>query len=451
MTGLIEHLRRVATRGGAEVGDGELLGRFIDRRDEAALAALVRRHGSMVWGVCRRLLAHQDAEDAFQVTFLVLVRKAASVAPRAMVANWLYGVAHQTALHARRTTARRRAREVQVTAMPDPEAVPPEDWTERQLLLDEELSRLPDIYRAVVVSCDLEGRTRKEVARQLGVPEGTVAGRLARARVLLAKRLAHRGVVTSGGALAAVLSAASAGPAFAPPALVAAAIKAASLSATGLAAGVISVEVAALAEGVSKAMFLSKLKTVALVLVATMVVVAGGGFLHHTQAADPMSGGNSKAGSRLGSPNQGADPRSSKSKDADSDKVMTAGELLSVFDKNEAAGDDRFVGKAVRASGRVRKVERVSWSDMAPPPIAESDENYYVLTLFADRADGGEAKRASGGRGEKALPAVFVFPVGGRKELGGLEAGQPVTIEGVCLGRKEGAIVFTGCRIVKSK
>jgi hypothetical protein len=194
--------------------------------------------------------------------------------------------------------------------MPDPEAVQQEDWTDQQLLLDEELSRMPDIYRAVVVSCDLEGRTRKEVARQLGVPEGTVAGRLARARVLLAKRLAHRGVVTSGGALAAV---ASAGPAFAPPALVAAAIKAASLSATGLAAGVLSVKVAALAEGVSKAMFLSKLKTVALVLVAMMVVVAGGGFLHHTQAADPMSGGNSKADSRLGGPNQGADPRSSKS------------------------------------------------------------------------------------------------------------------------------------------
>src|SRR5580692_8610655 len=110
---LIEHMRR------AVEGDGELLGRFVESRDERALAALVERHGPMVWGVCRRLLSHHDAEDAFQATFIVLVRKAASVKPREMVGSWLYGVAHQTALQARRTTARRRAREVQVTEMPD--------------------------------------------------------------------------------------------------------------------------------------------------------------------------------------------------------------------------------------------------------------------------------------------------------------------------------------------
>jgi RNA polymerase sigma factor (sigma-70 family) len=120
---LIEHLLRVALRDGADVGDGELLGNFIEYHDDAALASLVRRHGPMVWGVCRRLLAHHDAEDAFQATFLVLVRKAASVVPKAMVANWLYGVAHQTALQARRTTARREVKDVQVTQMPDAEAV----------------------------------------------------------------------------------------------------------------------------------------------------------------------------------------------------------------------------------------------------------------------------------------------------------------------------------------
>src|SRR5262245_55506499 len=111
-TSVIEHLRRVALScDGAGLGDGEMLGRFIERHDEAALAALVKRHGPMVWGVCRRLLNHHDAEDAFQATFLVLVRKAATIAPREMVANWLYGVAHQTALQARRSAARRRARE----------------------------------------------------------------------------------------------------------------------------------------------------------------------------------------------------------------------------------------------------------------------------------------------------------------------------------------------------
>src|SRR5438309_6532848 len=156
-TSVLEHLRRAALlRDGVGLGDGELLGSFIERHDEAALAVLVRRHGPMVWGVCRRLLSHHDAEDAFQATFIVLVRKAASIRSKEMVGNWLYGVAHQTALLARRTAARRRAREVQVTEMPDIEAVQQDQWSELRPLLDEELSRLPDIYRAVVVLCDLE-------------------------------------------------------------------------------------------------------------------------------------------------------------------------------------------------------------------------------------------------------------------------------------------------------
>src|SRR5437763_4028285 len=102
MNSVIEHLRRAVLRDGTGLGDGELLGRFLERHDEAALAALVRRHGPMVWGVCRRLLGHHDAEDAFQATFVVLVRKAASVVPRELVGTFLYGVAHQMALQARR-------------------------------------------------------------------------------------------------------------------------------------------------------------------------------------------------------------------------------------------------------------------------------------------------------------------------------------------------------------
>src|SRR5580692_12789757 len=130
---LIEHICRAAR----PEGDGELLGRFVERRDERALAALVERHGPMVWGVCRRLLSHHDAEDAFQATFIVLVRKAASVKPREMVGSWLYGVAHQTALQARRTTARRRAREVQVTEMPDAAAMEQDQWCDVRPLLDQ--------------------------------------------------------------------------------------------------------------------------------------------------------------------------------------------------------------------------------------------------------------------------------------------------------------------------
>src|SRR5438094_8529193 len=123
-----------------------------------------------------------------------------------MVGNWLYGVAHRTALKARAVRARSRARERQVSAMPEPAAAPQDLGHDLQLLLDQELSRLPDKYRVPIVLCDLEGKTRKEAARQLGCPEGTVAGRLARARVMLAKRLARHGLMLSGGALAATLA-----------------------------------------------------------------------------------------------------------------------------------------------------------------------------------------------------------------------------------------------------
>jgi len=124
MSEVLQHLRRAALlRDGAGLTDGQLLEDYLRRREEAALAALVRRHGPMVWGVCRRVLRnYHDAEDAFQATFLVLVRKAASVVPREMVVNWLYGVAHQTALKARATTAKRGTRERQVTQMPEPAA-----------------------------------------------------------------------------------------------------------------------------------------------------------------------------------------------------------------------------------------------------------------------------------------------------------------------------------------
>src|SRR5262245_43828045 len=161
----------------------------------------------MVWGVCRRVLRnYHDAEDAFQATFLVLIKKAASVVPREMVANWLYGVARQTALKARATTARSGARERQVIQIPEAAATDQELGDDLQRLLDQEFGGLPDIHRVAIVLCDLEGKTRKEAARQLGVPEGTLAARLARGRVMLAGRLARHGLAVSGGTLAVALA-----------------------------------------------------------------------------------------------------------------------------------------------------------------------------------------------------------------------------------------------------
>ncbi len=275
ITEVLRHLGGAAlAQAEAGLTDGQLLGRFTDQRDEAAAAALVRRHGPMVWGVCRRILQDlHDAEDAFQATFLVLVRRAASINPRELVGNWLYGVAHQTALKARATRARRRTREHQGADMPEPAGAGEQLWNDLQPLLDQELSRLPEKYRAAIVLCDLGGKTRKEAARQLGVPEGTLAGRLTRGRALLARRLSRPGLALSGGTLAGVLAGRAAAGVPAEVILSTVRSMTGDVIAPGGAAGLVSTRVAALTEGVLKSMVLSKLKS-GLVVVAAVALIA---------------------------------------------------------------------------------------------------------------------------------------------------------------------------------
>jgi RNA polymerase sigma factor (sigma-70 family) len=266
---VIQTLRKTAlVRDG--MTDAQLLADYFNGQDEAALASLIKRHAPMVWGVCRRVLRnHQDVEDAFQATFLVFVRKAASITNKELLANWLYGVARQTALKARTTIARRNEREKQVTVMPEPAEAEEKLVSELRPLLDQELGLLPRDYRAMLVLCDLEGKTRQEAARCVGCPEGTVASRLARARTLLAKRLARHGLPVSGAALAVVLSQESAS-AGVPAAVVNSTIKAAGLFVVGQSAtGAISLKVLGLAEGVLKAMLLKKRTTLAVAVVLT--------------------------------------------------------------------------------------------------------------------------------------------------------------------------------------
>jgi RNA polymerase sigma factor (sigma-70 family) len=266
---VIRQLRTASEGDGAGRTDGELLTRFLSHGDNDALAALVYRHAPMVWGVCRRLLrSPHDAEDAFQATFLILVRKAATVMTRQMVGNWLYGVAHQTAVRLRATAAKRGVREMQMLDMPEPAVAKAPDG-DLLLLLDQELSCLPEKYRVLIVLCDLESKTRIEVARQLAIPEGTVASRLARARGMLAKRLVRHGLAVSGGSLAAALSQTVAS-ASVPTSVLSSTIKVTALLAAGKAVGVISGPVAALTEGVLKTMLMSKLKAV----VAVVLVLA---------------------------------------------------------------------------------------------------------------------------------------------------------------------------------
>ncbi len=265
---------------GAGATDADLLDRYVARREEAAFAALVQRHGPMVLGVCRRVLRHDaDAEDAFQAAFLVLARKAAAVVPRAMLGNWLHGVAYRTALKARAMRHKRQARErserPERSARPD-RRCPASDRAldHLQEVLDAELDRLPRPQRAAVVLCDLEGRSLKEAAGQLAIPLGTLASRLARGRRRLARRLTQRGLALSGGSLAVMLAQQSAAAVMAPPLFIAT-VQAARDFAGAAACHNVASNVLALAHGVIRAMLLTRLKLAA--LVAIMIVLLGAG------------------------------------------------------------------------------------------------------------------------------------------------------------------------------
>jgi RNA polymerase sigma factor (sigma-70 family) len=274
---LTEHLCISVLHDGAGRTDGQLLDSFLQQKDRAALSALVRRHGPMVWGVCSRMLpSHHDAEDAFQATFLILVQKAATLPDPEMVGNWLYGVAHQTAVRMRALAARRGVRERQVAVLPEPTSAKPYVPADGEPVLDEALARLPQKYRVLLVLCHLEGKTLKEVARQLAIPPGTVASRLATARAMLAKQLSRLGVIVSGVVPGAVVSppVASAGV---PAAVASSTIKTAMLVAAGQRLeGTVSPTVAALARGVRKAMFTSKVKSVLAVALIVGLALSGG-------------------------------------------------------------------------------------------------------------------------------------------------------------------------------
>jgi RNA polymerase sigma factor (sigma-70 family) len=277
--GAVEFIRQIAGPGREDdLADGELLRRFIERRDEAAFAALVRRHGALVLGVCRRVLPNRaDSEDAFQATFLVLVRKARSICKRPSVGSWLYGVAYRVAVRAREDGARRRARERQAERAPAPDALQELVWRDLRAVLDEEVLRLPGRCRAPFLLCYLEGRTTEEAAALLRCPRGTVLSRLARARELLRGRLARRGLCLSGGLLAALLARQAAEAAVAP-ALAAAARHAALAAAAGNAgrAGAAPARHELLAEGVVQAMRTARARAAGALLLAVGLLAGGG-------------------------------------------------------------------------------------------------------------------------------------------------------------------------------
>jgi RNA polymerase sigma factor (sigma-70 family) len=299
----LRHL--LGASGAPELSDGQLLTQFATRRDEAAFAELVRRHGPMVRGVCRRVLGNpHDADDAFQATFLILARKAAGAGRYPSVGGWLHAVAYHVALRERARAGRRRQHERQVARVSSEEAITDQDRRELRLVLDEELGRLPEKYRTPLVLCYLEGRSNAEAAQELACPVSTLGWRLGRGRELLRGRLRRRGLGLPAAAVAGVV--AERASAALPAALVAAVVQGAVAFTRGsAAAGGAGPGAAALAEGVLMSMALRKV-VCALALALTVALGLGAAlWAFRGSAAEPPSG-NPAAGPRAAAPKRSA-------------------------------------------------------------------------------------------------------------------------------------------------
>jgi RNA polymerase sigma factor (sigma-70 family) len=277
-TTLTRYLRRtlrLPEAGG--LADAQLLERFVADRDEAAFEVLVWRHGPKVLGVCRRMLHHdQDAEDAFQATFIILVRKARSIAKGQSLSSWLHRVAYRVALRARMLTQQRTARQKPLSECQAAQGGQDAVWSDLRPVLDEEVDRLPAKYRAPFVLCYFDGKTNEQAARELGCPKGTILSRLAWARHRLRMRLTSRGL-----ALTCGLVGTAAGPdvaeAAVPAMLVGSTVRTALLIAAGQTTAIASRQVAILTQGVLHAMLWTKVKAgLSWVMLVGVLTLVGG-------------------------------------------------------------------------------------------------------------------------------------------------------------------------------
>jgi RNA polymerase sigma factor (sigma-70 family) len=287
---VIYHLRRaVGHAQPGDVTDAQLLDAFVRTRDQTAFELLVWRHAAMVLGACRRLLHDRhEAEDAFQATFLVLVRKAASISKRDSVGCWLHRVACRIARRARIRAVQRPHHTLPAEGLPARDSPDEVQWRDLREVLDEEVERLPEKYRRPFVLCYLEGNTNEQAAHQLGCPMGTLVSWLSRGRERLRNRLARRGVLLSG-TLLATLSSSRSADAVPPASLVKALVEAAIPFAAGNAAGLVSARTVAWTEGVLQAMFLTRLKISVAVVLLLALVASGSGLLTRTVVAEPRA------------------------------------------------------------------------------------------------------------------------------------------------------------------
>jgi RNA polymerase sigma factor (sigma-70 family) len=301
---LLESLHRAGGLTGAtDLTDRQLLDRFVARHEEAAFEALLLRYGPLVLGVCRRVLHDtHDADDAFQATFLVLARKAASIAKRQSVGSWLYGVAYRIAVKAKIQAQRRRAYERHAVQRPTADPLDELLWRDLRPVLDEEVNRLPEKYRAPVLLCFLEGIPYAEAARQLGCSKGTIALRLAQARDRLRGRLSRRGVALSVALFPALLTPHRA-KAPVPAVLQEATAQVALRWAISHKAAVHTVppSVAMLSEAALSALAWTRLKIAVTLVLAASVVGGGTGVVVHRVLAGSLSAeGNATATAKKG-------------------------------------------------------------------------------------------------------------------------------------------------------
>jgi RNA polymerase sigma factor (sigma-70 family) len=390
LSAVVRQVRKLAAPGDLPAApDSDLLARFRASGDEAAFAALVRRHGPLVMGVCRRVLHHhQDAEDAFQATFLVLARKAASIHRRPALASWLYGLARRVAGDARRAAARRQARERRATNVPHAQPDLETAFRELQAVLAEEVERLPEKYQLPLVLCCLEGRSKAEAAAQLGWKEGTLSSRLAAARKRMQTQLARRGLTLTA-ALCAVAATADSVSALSSV-LVTTTVSAALGAGAGTAAGA-SARAAALANGVTKAMFVSKVKTATALLLAVGLLAAAVGAQLHRTFADPPA--------RAGAPPE----------EAKADKAPEAKP-----DRADAPADPLPAGAVLRLGAtRLRHGTSVSQLVLSPDGTQVAAYGGGHLSLW-DTRTGGAVRRVGLPAQAQSLQASLVWLADGR-------------------------------------
>jgi RNA polymerase sigma factor (sigma-70 family) len=281
LNNVVRQIRRtVAARQTKELPDRELLERFVTHQDEDAFAAIVKRHGALVLGVCRRILCNDhDAEDACQATFLVLTRKARTITKRDSLASWLYGVASRIAGKLRARVKRTAAEDVSAAQVAGPDIIGEITWREGLAVLDEELNRLPAAYRSALILCYLEGRRQDEAARELGCSLGVLCGRLVRARESLRKRLVRRGVPVPAALVGMVLVSFHARAALPAALAVRTAKAAASLLAGQPLARIVPPGIATLTEGALTSMFINRVRTIGVLVLAASLFATGTGLL----------------------------------------------------------------------------------------------------------------------------------------------------------------------------